>query len=91
MKITIKVAQEGDETEGKLHSETFIPVSAKHLSKMLDAVTMFLLIEACDKTLVATSDMKVEVSPNRWVFNDPPKVTEADKKFLKDLNIGGLE
>jgi hypothetical protein len=104
MKITIKVAQDGDKTEGNVHSWTFLPVTSDHLAKLLDRLTNALLLEVdlqkTDSYLRVPSermlapDMKVEVSPEHWVFV-PPKsgdgLTEADKKFLKDIGIGGLE
>lgn len=103
MKITIKVAQDGDKTEGNVHSWTFLPITSDRLAKLLDRLTNALLLEAdCQKTnsylrvppeRVLASDMKVEISPEHWVF-DPPNsegLTEEDKKFLKDIGIGGLE
>jgi hypothetical protein len=99
MKITIKVAREGDDTEGSVHCQTFLHTSDAHLTKMLKTACTWLMVEAHEKRLAEASDMRVEPSPTHWTTSLPPlkapnnhlTLTEVDKKFLKDIGVGGLE
>jgi hypothetical protein len=81
MKITIKIAHDGDDSEGCVYSQTFVPIEGARLSKLLD-IWLRPFVQYVHSGRV-NREVDVPALEHR--------LTVADKKFLASLKIGGLE